>query len=325
MIRKNFTLLELSIVLLVIVSLASFMLSQGLPLVQQSTERSLDQKMQLLAEAIGGSPSIRDLDGSVVPNGFVNDMGAFPDPDDLSLTYSFQELLEQLTLPDYLNHNLTVEGKMFAGWNGPYLTEAGYSRLKDIIQIDLVDDDGDGNDDIRIFANGHSNLERFVYYKDHFRKRNITISGVPNTFTAKVTIDYVENGVIQSVEQDVTGSAETTVDLPTGVCAFYAELEVDYNVVNRLASPPSPDPSDGDRFLVAVTDTSTHAEWIKDQVVQWNDLTNTFDKITISNNEKLVTENNDYYVFSGTVWEETNGRTTQIIKTIKTDIILELE
>ena len=74
MTRKNFTLLELSVVLLIIVALASFMVSQGIPVVQQSVEWNLNQKMQQIEDAIVGSTSIKDVDGSVIPNGYINDV-----------------------------------------------------------------------------------------------------------------------------------------------------------------------------------------------------------------------------------------------------------
>ena len=326
MVRKNFTLLELSVVLLIIVTMASLVLSVGLPAVQQSTEWNLNQKMQLIEEAISGNPSIRDLDGSIVPNGYVNDMGAFPDPSDPSLEYSFQQLLERLGQPNYINHDLTLAGKMYAGWNGPYLTEAGYSKLKNIIQIELVDDDGDGNDDIRIFANGYSELERYIYWKDCFKKRNITISGIPDTFTAKVTMDYKLNGILQSVEQDISGSAETAVDLPKGTCAFYAELVLNHEVLEILAAPPA-SPDTGDVFLVAASGASGDFMGHENEIATWNGVSYDF---AVPSVQQTLHDKNEgkYYQYETNIWVEKNvdgTKTPQVIKTIKTDIVLTLE
>ena len=333
-IKKNFTLLEMSVVLLIIVSLASFLVSQGLPIVQKSTERNLDQKMQLVQEAIAGSPSIRDLDGSIIPNGYVNDIGAFPDPSINSLEYSFQQLLEQLSQPNYINHDLAIVGKMYAGWNGPYLTEAGYSRLTSIIKLELVDADSDGNDDIRIFANGYSELERYIYWNDHFRKRNITIAGLPSTFTAKVTIDYKLDGVIQSYEQDVTGSAETTVDLPKGICAFYAEFlegEVIHTVVATQVDPLPNPTTPGDKVRVASSGTTNSFIGKENKIMVWDGSTYVDPPTEPLSNDTLYDESDEnYYVYNSVdeIWELANvkgKKTPRVIKTIKTDILLELE
>lgn len=334
MIRNNFTLLELSVVLLIIVSLASFVLSQGLPVIQQSTERNLDQKMQLIEEAIVGSPSIRDFDGSIIPNGYVNDIGSFPNPNDPILLYTYQELLEQSpsSLPNYFNHDLTISGKLYAGWNGPYLTEAGYSKLKNIIKLEFIDDDDDGNEDLRIFVNGYSDLDRYIYWKDNFKKKNISISGVPSSFTSKVTIDYIENGVIRSYEQEIKGSAETTIDLPKGLCAFYAEF-IPTNTVVAVQANPIPVPDDlGEKVRVAESGTSSF-KGKENNIATWNGSNYSFSSPTVM--DTLHDESdNKYYLYSldeGGItlsWKEQivkGTKTPRVIKTMKTEILLELE
>ena len=326
--RKNFTLLELSVVMLIIVSLASLIVSQALPIVQQTTEWNLNQKMQQIEEAIAGSSSIRDYDGSVIPNGYISDMGEFPDINEPTLTYDFQPLLYRIpdSTPSYANQDLTISGKIYAGWNGPYLTEVAYSKLKSIIQLEYLDNDGDGQDDLRIYANGYSDLERVIYWKDFFKKRNITISGVPAEFTVKVTIDYIKAGLIESFEQNVTGSDETTVDLPTGICAFYAELKVDHSVIDIVVDPPGT-PLLNESYLVASSSATGVFTGKENQVATWNEIS--YDFTAPGDLESLYDEESGkYYLYDGSNWIEKSvqgTKTPRVIKTLKTEIELGLE
>ncbi|WDE97105.1 DUF2793 domain-containing protein [Lentisphaera profundi] len=327
--KKPFTLLEMSVVLLIIVLVASFAASVASPILEQSIETQYKKNVIAMATAIVGDNSIRDYDGSAIPNGYLNDMGSFPSnindlwnaPSDSSKRYRKEEFT--------ING---VDGHLYGGWNGPYYEAVNENLLNSLIlergdydSISITDSNSD-NDDIKLHAKGYSESEVFEYGELHFYPRTISLSGIPSEFTAKVTYVYFLDGILQAVEQDISNSADTSVDLPKGLCAFYAQLITDHEILETLSSPPI-GPSDGDTYLISSSGASGDFSGEENSIATWNG--SSYDFTRPSDQDSLYDINEQkHYLFKDSTWEEkqVDGTSTpRIIKTIKTDILLEFE
>lgn len=329
-IRKKFTLLELSVVLLVIVITASFAASIGVPIVEQTIEKQYERNVRATVTAIVGDSSIRDFDGSVLRHGYLNDMGSLPgsidelwiEPADSSKLYSKRSFT--------ING---IDGHLYGGWKGPYY-ESINDNLRDNLRLESDDynDVADDDDDLRLYASGYSaSTENFIYGEDSFRVRTVTVSGIPPEFTAKLTIYYIQNGALTGpVEQNITGSGDT-IELPIGISAFHAlflEGQVDHTVVTTQADPvPSP-ANIGDKVRVSSTATGAFVGK-ENNIVTWNGSSYDDPATVPLAKETLYDEAEDkYFQFINGEWEEQNVKgkeTPLIIKTLKNDILLELE
>ena len=318
--RKNFTLLELSVVLLIIVSLASFLASQGLPIVEKTIGNQFEKNVLATATGVVGDSSYRDYDGSVVPFGYLNDMGSFP--------YDISDLwiAPVDTNKHYSKRTFTIngiDGHLYGGWNGPYY-QAANENLENRLRLEVGDFNDDDalvdNDDIKLYASGYPESEIIEYGERNFSKRTISISGTDSDLPVKVTIQYFNDGELQTHEQDISGSDDTTVDLPKGLCAFYGQLEIDYSVTKIVTTLPSVDEGD------VLFQTGTNP--LIGNVYTWNG-SNYDGSVSHENLDVLYnTDENKYYLYEISNWVEKNVSGTEspgIIKTVKTDILLELK
>ncbi len=326
---KYFTLLELSVVLLIIVIVASVGVSVASPALERSIENQYIRNVEQTANAITGDSSLRDYDGSQIPNGYLNDMGSFPS--------DIQDLWTKPSDTDKLYSKRTFsindsESHLYGGWNGPYYDTIN-EKLRNNLSLKVGDFDSTNfadeivdNDDIKLSANGYSESETNLYGEENFSPRTISIIGIPNEFTAKVTYVYLNDGELQTSEQAISNSAETDVKLPKGLCAVYAQLITDHEVLQILANPPA-SPNTDDQFLVA--DSATTGDFInqENKLATWNG--SSYDFASANDQDSLLDINeNKYYLYNLGSWEEktvTGTQTPRIIKTMKTDILLELE
>ena len=326
---KYFTLLEMSVVLLVIVIVASVGVSVAYPVLERSIESQYIKNVEAAVKSIIGDKSIRDYDGSLISNGYFNDMGSFPGaiedlwtaPSDSNIHYR----KEVFTING-------IDGYLYGGWNGPY-----YESINDNLQNNLQLDRGDydsasstdlnvDNDDVKLYATGYADSEIIEYGEQFFKPRTITLSGIPNEFTAKVTYLFFDEGLLQTGEQDISNSEDIEIELPVGICAFHALLETDYEVLGVLSDPPT-SPNTDDKFLVAESATSGAFVGNENNIATWNGTS--YDYTTPTDLETLHdTSENKFYLYESSTWQEkeVQGRETpRIIKTMKTDILLELE
>ncbi|MCM8536062.1 MAG: type II secretion system GspH family protein [Lentisphaeraceae bacterium] len=341
--KNSFTLLELSVVMLIIVSLASLMVSQGLPIVEQTIDRQYQKNAEASMTSIIGDNSIRDFDGSVVPFGYLNDVGSFPE--------KIEDLWEKPeSIPEYSKNTFTVNGVssyLFGGWKGPYFNPSN-ENLKNNLRLERLDhpetgqdaDAIDDDDDVKLFALGYSDAAIIEYGEENFTKRTIEILGVPPQFTTKVHYFYIQNGTLISANpENITGSADLSVNLPKGVCAFYAEfLEVADHTVSGIIDDVSGLPSDDGEYFIkkSAADLYTELNSKENQIVTkvGADYTVT-EPDQISDTETLYDqENGEYYIFDESeeiendrlkIQDVKGKKTSRVIKTIKTDIVLNLE
>ncbi|MDD7985888.1 type II secretion system protein [Lentisphaera marina] len=327
--KKAFTLLEMSVVLLIIVIVASVGVSVASPILEQSIGTQYKKNVLAMASAIVGDNSIRDYDGSAIANGYLNDMGSFPiniedlweAPNDSSKLYRKEEFS--------ING---VSGHLYGGWNGPYYEAINENLLNNLIlergdyDSTSITDSNSDNDDIKLYAKGYSDSEFFEYGELNFSARTISLSGIPAAFTAKVTMVYFNDGLLQIAEQNITNSEDTSVDLPKGLCAFYAQLIIDHEILETLNSPPL-SPNDGNTYLIASSGASGGFSGKENNIATWNG--STYDFASPDELDSLYdADTNKYYLYEDSSWEEkqVDGTSTaRIIKTIKNDILLELE
>lgn len=136
--RPAFTLLELIIVIALLAIVATVALrsveSTDIRARQQVTLNTLEE----VKRAILGDPDLRQPDGSWIPNGFVNDIGALPTEEQFETLWisSLPEIpyegIGNWRSVDWPNEPGAASAELGVGWRGPYLTiPIGASGLTD--------------------------------------------------------------------------------------------------------------------------------------------------------------------------------------------------
>ena len=192
--------------------------------------------------------------------------------------------------------------------------------------METDDYDSGGQQDIKFYAASYPESSATTEYGEaSFTKRTISISGIISDLPTKVTIIYFLDGELQTLEQNITDSDDTSVDLPKGLCAFYAQLAFDYEVLEILADPPA-SPNTGDTYLVAAMGASGLFTGEENKIATWNGASYVFTTATDKHTAYDESTENYYRYYSTLVtWFSTAGETSRIIKTVKNDILLELE
>jgi prepilin-type N-terminal cleavage/methylation domain-containing protein len=123
----GFTLLELVVVVAILAILATLAVRSLGGLEDQTRFDETQRALANIQASIDGDRSIRQPDGTMIPNGFVNDMGRLPDLSAGATPFTeLQELwVPPAGVPAYAIHpaDATVNSdiKIGTGWHGPYL------------------------------------------------------------------------------------------------------------------------------------------------------------------------------------------------------------
>ncbi len=343
MIKKTFTLIEMSMVLLIIVLLASLVVSQGVFMVEQSTSLTIMNRVQKIEDAIKGNPSIKDYDGSYIPNGYINDMGAFPTSlDDLMLkpallpTYSFNPIVL----------NSETLGYLSGGWQGPYIRQNDFSKINSLITFDnSTDVDADIKNDLTVDINWTANSDELqvndlqINSTQFFKERSIAVINFPSSYLNSnkvLRIHYwsIEDGLLKThtpIEINsptVNLSGILTEKVWSGPCAFYAEFDVNIasmiTVTTVAASPPAII-TNKEIILVAATGATGAFANKENQIATRNGSSNNFTFEAPDGKVVFVSDSGKTLIYDGSAWQELKTKTSSLYKTIKTDVTLELK
>ena len=101
---------------------------------------------------------------------------------------------------------------------------------------------------------------------------------------------------------------------------------MNHEVLEILAAPPA-SPDTGDVFLVAASGASGDFMGHENEIATWNGVSYDF---AVPSVQQTLHDKNEgkYYQYETNIWVEKNvdgTKTPQVIKTIKTDIVLTLE
>ena len=140
---RGLTLIELLLVLLILAILAGVAIRTTSGLADQARYEATQRLLTNLQNAVLGDSTLRQTDGSLIPNGFVNDIGAPPlavgsDPStQLSQLWEINSLTGNSVQDGSQVINLTADPtdsnvQLVLGWRGPYLyLSPGTVSLKD--------------------------------------------------------------------------------------------------------------------------------------------------------------------------------------------------
>ena len=104
------------------------MVSQGMPIIEKTIEKQFKDHVIATATAVVGDRSYRDYDGSIVPFGYLNDMGSFPN--DIADLWTAPDLSKQYRKEEFTING--VDGHLYGGWNGPYFQAVNENLEKNL-------------------------------------------------------------------------------------------------------------------------------------------------------------------------------------------------
>ena len=211
---RGYTLMEVTIVIMLVAILSSMAISATLPAINAGRFEATVAEMKTIETAIAGNPTLI-ADGRRVSFGYVGDMGGLPD--------SLEDLVERGTQAVWTFDSSTGVGH---GWNGPYL-RSGFEG-----------DDGHSYDawghpydyskvDGRIKSYGADGKPGGTGYAEDITLLLPTATGsITGTIRSaggeeaealSVTVYYPEGSLVKSKVADAAGGTFHLPDIPKGL------------------------------------------------------------------------------------------------------------
>ncbi|HBP23315.1 MAG TPA: hypothetical protein DEA08_36755 [Planctomycetes bacterium] len=231
--RRGLTLVELVVVLLILVAVASVALRSTEGLVQQGRFDATQRTVRNLEDAIIGPDSLRSPSGEVLVTGFVSDVGRLPNAIGTDPATQLSELWRPEAIPAYALRQATEDSEveLGTGWRGPYLRLApgssrlldGWGRALNLLQADRVTLVTAGQPVEAIFSYGQNNT------------RDLT---PPGTYDNDLGVDLRVTATPASNRVDSSVGGTVTLDPANGDTVIVVLYVPSAGVVTAINSGP---------------------------------------------------------------------------------------